>query len=119
MPAPLVWTESRDAILIELRAEGRSWDSISALFGISRWAAIQRGRLVGACKPELPALRRDSTDSGREPLPAGHPVSWGAITIGTLLAGLPYPAVAAPAAQPAVHRQDMHDQHGGLWERAA
>lgn len=27
----------------------------------------------------------------REPLPAGHPDSWGAITAGTLLDGTPYP----------------------------
>lgn len=27
----------------------------------------------------------------REPLPAGHPVTWGAITVGTELAGSDYP----------------------------
>ena len=103
MPAPLVWTEQRDRILCALRAEGRSWDTIAAMLGISRWAAIQRGRLLGAFKPEPPPRHDDEVPdaAGREALPAGHPVSWGAITAGTLLDGAAYPfapLVEAPAA---------------------
>ena len=112
MAAPIVWTESRDQILCELRAEARSWDAIAALLGISRWAAIERGRLVGACKPE-PAPPRlmtaaqvtdaQAAEAGREALAPGHPVSWGAITAGTLLDGMPYPFAALAEPAPAAH----------------
>ena len=102
MAAPLVWTELRDHVLRALRAEGRSWDVIAAMLGISRWAAIDRGRLVGARKPEptLPRLTAaQAAEAGREALPPGHPVSWGAITAGTLLDGAanPFAALAEPA----------------------
>jgi hypothetical protein len=30
-------------------------------------------------------------DKLREPLPAGHPTTWGAINAGTVLRGRPYP----------------------------
>jgi hypothetical protein len=33
-------------------------------------------------------------DPAREPLPAGHPLSWGLITAGTLLEGGRYPMPA-------------------------
>ena len=87
------WTDRRDRILCALREEGRSWDTIAAMLGISRWAVIQRGRLVGACKPEAPEPAADAANAqtGREALPAGHPDSWGAITAGTLLDGIAYP----------------------------
>ena len=106
MAAPLVWTESRDHVLRALRAEGRSWDVIAAMLGISRWAAIDRGRLVGARKPE-PALPRlteaQLAEGGREALAPGHPVSWGAITAGTLLDGMAYPFAALAEPAPAEH----------------
>ncbi len=90
MPAPLTWTGFADDTLFRLRAEGRSWDGIAAVLGISRWAAIERGRKLGASKP--PAPHAAPADAGlREPLPAGHPVSWGAITAGTTLHGAAYP----------------------------
>lgn len=91
MPALLIWTETRDNLLIALRAEGRSWNSIAALLGLSRWAAIQRGQVVGAQKPESIPAMRGTRITGREPLPAGHPVSWAVLTAGTLLAGQEYP----------------------------
>ena len=53
------------------------------------WAAIQRGRLVGAFKPEPPPRDDDpeAAAAGREALPAGHPASWGAITAGSTTLG--------------------------------
>ena len=91
MPAPLVWTERADETLYTLRGEGRSWDAIAAVLGISRWAAIERGRRIGAQKPEPPPRAQDDGQAGREPLPAGHPISWGAIIAGTVLDGTAYP----------------------------
>ncbi len=91
MPTPLVWSESRDDLLHRLRGDGRSWDSIAALLGISRWAAIQRGRFIGAKKPPAPPRAAHEDPANREALPPGHAASWGAITAGTVLAGAPYP----------------------------
>ena len=113
MAAALIWTKSRDNLLIELRAEGRSWDSIAAMLGLGRWAAIQRGRLVGACKPESPPAQRDTGPTGRDALPAGHPITWGAITAGTLLADMAYPI------PPLVERRDAAAADAPVVEWAA
>ena len=92
MPAPLIWTELADETLHSLRAQSRSWDAIAAVLGISRWAAIERGRKIGAQKPTAPpAATAEAAFGPREPLPAGHPVSWGAIIAGTVLDGDAYP----------------------------
>ncbi len=91
MPASLIWTETRDTVLCELRAEGRSWDAIAAVLGISRWATIERGRLLGARRPPPPPKCRQNAVTGREPLPPGDPASWGALIAGTLLDGAAYP----------------------------
>lgn len=89
MPIKLHWTEDRDSCLRRLRAEGASWDRIAATLGISRWSAIERGRLLGAVAPPRPPP--PPPDLGREPLPAGHPTSWNLLTAGTLLEGTAYP----------------------------
>ena len=91
MPEPLIWTEPRDTMLCSQRALGRSWDAISAQLGISRWAAIERGRVLGATKPARTPTAPAGSEAWREALPPGHPISWGAITAGTLLAGEAYP----------------------------
>ena len=44
MPQKLHWSEAADTILRRLRAEGETWDSIAATFGVSRWTAIERGQ---------------------------------------------------------------------------
>jgi len=91
MPQKLVWSEPRDARLRRLRAEGRSWDAIAAELGISRNAAIERGRRIGARRPP-PEHTPEPEDPDRGPMAAGHPVSWAVINAGTSLAGLPYPS---------------------------
>lgn len=96
MAAPLVWTEPRDAVLVRLRQAGLSWDSIAGKLGISRWSVVERGRLIGAYKPPRPRPIATLLDLGREPLPAGHPTTWGAITAGTEEAGTRYPFPPLP-----------------------
>ena len=91
MAAPLVWTAERDAIILGLRAQGRSWDAIAAALGISRWAAIERGRRLGARKPATVRRAPQLLDFGRPALAAGHPVTWGALTAGTVLDCTLYP----------------------------
>ena len=89
MPIRLHWSEATDLKLRRLRAEGASWDAIAAALGVSRWTAIERGRLIGAQRP--PPDYRAKPNLAREPLPAGHPQSWGLLTRGTALDGARYP----------------------------
>ncbi len=91
MPQKLIWSAPRDAELQRRRTEGETWDDIARAFGISRNAAIERGRRLGVRLPARPAAAAPARDPERPPLPPGHPASWGAITAATLLAGTPYP----------------------------
>ena len=89
MPQKLVWTVPTDARLKRLRAEGHSWGRIAAELGISRNAAIERGRRVGARLPP-PEHVPEPEDPDRPPMAAGHDVSWGEITVGTCMEVEPY-----------------------------
>lgn len=92
MPQKIRWTEAADALLVRLRhQEGASWDRIAGALGVSRNAALERGRRLHVLLPEraAPAAARDERD--RPALPPGHPASWGALIAGTVLEGTPYP----------------------------
>lgn len=95
MPKKFVWTAAQDTQIRRLRAEGASWDSIADVLGFTRWAVIDRGHRIGARLPprEFVPLREDPS---RDPLPAGHPRSWSAITSGTVLENTPYPLPVFP-----------------------
>ena len=97
MPVKLRWSDATDTLIRRLRADGASWDSIAAAIGTSRWSAIERGRRIGARAPVRVAA--PPPDPGREALPAGHRITWGAITRGTLLAGTAYPWPPLPLIQ--------------------
>ena len=90
MPKKLEWTDAQDAKLRRLRAQGATWDGIAAVLGLTRWAAMERGRRIGARLPP-PNFVASPEDPAREPLPSGHPLSWDAINAGTVLEGTPYP----------------------------
>jgi hypothetical protein len=89
MPKANVWTEAQDLLIKRMRAEGHNWDAIGAALGITRWGAMERGRRIGA-KPPPPDFTPPPPDPNREPLPAGSPESWGAITHDTVLSGAEY-----------------------------
>ncbi|HEX3349926.1 MAG TPA: AsnC family protein [Acetobacteraceae bacterium] len=99
MPLPITWSPELDYALRRMRLDGVSWDNIAHAFGVSRNSAFTRGRCLGfgnnplpmpaAPRPALPAVRVPVID--RPPLPPGDPVTWGAITDGTLLEGATYP----------------------------
>jgi hypothetical protein len=95
LPKKLEWTDAQDLIIRRMRVEGSTWDTISAVLGISRYTTIQRGRRIGAEGPPAD-FSPPPEDPHREPLPPGHPRSWGAITRGTLLEGTPYPLPVFP-----------------------
>ncbi len=96
MPRPLHWTPDHDQTLRRMRASGASWDAIALALGVSRWASIERGRLVGArapqreAQPQINPIAAELANPAREPLRAGHPFTWGLLTAGTLLDGAAY-----------------------------
>jgi hypothetical protein len=95
MPAKILWTEPQDARIRRMRAEGATWDAIGAALSLSRFAVIDRGRRIGA-KPPPPEFVPPPEDPDRGPLPAGHPRTWGAMNMGTVLAREAYPLPRFP-----------------------
>jgi hypothetical protein len=96
MPQKIHWPPTVDDALRRLCAEGTSWDAIGVVLRVSRSAARERGRRIGAWRParKITPSVHALLDRGREPLPAGHPLTWGPITAGTLLDGSRYPMPA-------------------------
>jgi hypothetical protein len=95
MPKKLVWTDAQDNQIRRLRIEGASWDAIAAILGITRWTVIEHGHRIGASRPPREFVPPPE-DPARDPLPAGHPRSWGVITAGTVLENVPYPLPVFP-----------------------
>ncbi len=84
-----IWTEGQDSQIRRFRTEGTSWDLIALALGLARWTVIERGRVIGAQGPSGNAdTAEDELD--RQPLPAGHAETWGAINRGTSLENLPF-----------------------------
>jgi hypothetical protein len=95
MPLALIWTAAQDTTLRRLRAEGETWDAIAGALGVARFTAIERGRRIGAPRP-APGPRIPREDPNRDPLPPGHPRSWGPLIAGTVLDGEAYPLPVFP-----------------------
>ena len=89
MPRKPVWTEGQDAQIRRLRTEGADWDVIAIALGLTRWAIVERAKTLGAERRSGHAVGGES-DADRQPLPAGHPDSWGAINRGTALENVPF-----------------------------
>jgi hypothetical protein len=90
------WTPAEDAFV---RA---NWFSLSLVamgraIGVTHATVLHRGtRVLDLPWPRErettpPADPAEDMDLDRDPLPAGHPMSWGLITAGTCLAGTLYP----------------------------
>lgn len=92
MPVKIHWSAEQDSTIRELRAEGRPWDFIGEVIGVSGNSASERGRQLGAKIDRAPPRAVPPPDRTPAPLPAGHRIAWGIITAGTSLAGTPYPA---------------------------
>lgn len=90
MPRRIQWTEVQDMKIKRMRAERASWDVIAVAVGVTRWTVIERGRRLGARLPP-PDFEPLPEDPERPPLPPGHQETWGIITKGTSLEGMPYP----------------------------
>jgi hypothetical protein len=89
MARKTIWTQGQDTQIRRLRAEGATWDIIAAILGLTRWTVIERARHIGMERPPANALAVVN-DPEREPLPAGHADTWGAINRGTTLDGVPF-----------------------------
>lgn len=99
-PRQIIWTESADHHLARMRNAGTSLRAMAAAFGLSRSAVTERSRRLGLVIPSRPiAINRPTppkSDLTRDPLPAGHELSWGLINQGTCLEGAPYTPPAPP-----------------------
>lgn len=88
MPTARHWPPSDDALIVAARAAGQTWDAIAARLGCSRWCASEHAKAAGiygeprhtsAPKGEIAPEPEPDDDPERPPLPAMHPVTWGAI----------------------------------------
>lgn len=81
------WTPAQDAEILRLRAEGVTWKMIATALGLSRTAVVERGRRIYAAQPTPMPAPAPKHDHARppDPLPAGHPLTWG------LICSDPYP----------------------------
>lgn len=89
MPEAIVWTDAKDHKIKRMRSEGAKWDAIAAAVGVARYTAIMRGEKIGAKPP--PSDFIPTIDPDREPLPAGHVLTWGAMIAGSCIDGATYP----------------------------
>ncbi len=89
----LTWTQQADQRLAKMREQGASLRCMARAFGLSRSVITARARTIGLEIPNrpMPAPKPAAElPENRDPLPAGHPISWGLITKGTSLEGSPY-----------------------------
>ena len=105
MPIKLEWTGAQDTRIRQMRAEGATWEAIATTFGVAGSTVMERGRRIGA-RPPPPDFVAEMDDPQRDPLPAGHLRTWGAMNAGTILADEPYPV------------SDRRKDHAALTRRA-
>ena len=85
MPRPREWTAGADEVIRAMRKDGETWAAIGRCLGLSRNTVIERGRRLRA---EAPPRKVESATAGedylnnknRDPLPAGHRLTWGLLT---------------------------------------
>jgi hypothetical protein len=90
MQARVQWTAALDMRLKALRAAGLTWDALAAEMGMGRNTVLERGRRIGARKMQPPPMAVVEA-ADRPARPAGHPLTWGLLTAGSVLEGAPYP----------------------------
>ncbi len=78
----IAWTIEIDARIVALRACAASWRAVAAEIGISESSTRTRGKLIGCnsarYRPPPPSGR--AAEPPESALPAGHPLTWGAIS---------------------------------------
>jgi len=93
MTYKIVWSDQMLEKIFNLVPTGMSWDDIADVVGVSRHAVSDKAAEFS----ELLAKRAKAKNSEiqvqhrpAEPLPPGHPITWGLITAGTSLEGAAY-----------------------------
>ena len=98
VPVRVSWPPCADARLIKMHLDGLSLRAIASAFRLSRCAITRHARQIGLIVPSRPVAKQSAhnaasemrDDGNREPLPAGHPISWDLLTLGTCMEGEPY-----------------------------
>lgn len=94
--APPKFSPQEDATILRLRAQSVRWTEVAkAIHRAPNAVRVHGYALLGQTPPgRAPCIRASVRPiiiaDDREPLPAGHPASWGAITAGTTLEGSAY-----------------------------
>lgn len=85
MPRSIKWTGDLDAKLTRLLDyQGVTIRSAAARLGVSRSFAQRRAKLLSTrARQRSCTVAREA--AGTEPLPAGHPITWSAISEETML----------------------------------
>jgi hypothetical protein len=91
MVAKVEWSAALDARLRALRQAGLSWSLVAGELRLGRYTVIERGRRIGARGPRRAVAAAETEARDRTAWPPGHPVTWGVLTEGTVLAGQAYP----------------------------
>ena len=91
MRAATVWTVALDERLTGLRESGMTWDAVAEAMGLGRNTVLERARKIGARlrRPAVATVPLEARD--RPARQAGHPLTWGLLTAGTVLDGERYP----------------------------
>lgn len=85
-----IWTAARDSLLTRLRAECATWEVISDQLHLPISTCMDRARTIGAKRPMVISFVKEDVSDARQPLPPGHPTTWGLLTRGTVLEGVRY-----------------------------
>lgn len=89
MPLKHTWTDAEDALVRTIDGpKGVTRADVARELGMSSWAVRERMTRIGH-RPEA-TTAVDFIDLGRDPLPAGHEISWGAIVAGSCIEGQEY-----------------------------
>lgn len=101
-PSKISWPPTADARLARMHFDGLSTRMMALAFGLSRSTIADRAGRLGLAMRTRPATvgpraagpdssgTSAAADPARDPLPAGHELTWGLITQGTSLAGAAY-----------------------------
>ncbi len=93
MALKIQWSAYADQQLRQMRDHGQTWNAIAVQLRAGRSAVIERARWLGI--PPAPVSVHHPAPlpcrADRACMPSGHPLSWAAITAGTILDGEPYP----------------------------
>lgn len=104
MPERRCWTDAADDTIRRMRTDGATWAAIAGVLGLSRNTIIERGRRIRAEGGPSQIARPPRTpedEPNRGPLPAGHSITWGLLTEGTILEGTRFVPLSAPGREDA------------------